>query len=199
MIGSARRLLPLALVAAPGLCQAHEARQGLTPLASGLLHPLMSPAHAVALLALGLWLGLVPRGRAPWLALVVAVLAGLLAHRAAGDPDTDPALLALAACLGIAVAAARPAPGWPAAALAALTGALVALASGPAGLDGAARWQALAGTGLAAVLLVAWTGSWGSVVKRAWQRIALRVLGSWLAAAALLALALGLAGGRAAG
>lgn len=199
MIATPRRLLPLLLAAAPGLCLAHAQQKGLTPLASGLLHPLMSPAHAVALLALGLWLGLVPRGRAPWLALVAAVAMGLLAHRLAGDPDTDRPLLVLAVLLGVAVASAWPAGVRLATGVAAMAGALVALASEPAGLDGAARWQALAGTGLAAVLLVAWPASWGVVVKRPWQRVALRVVGSWLAAAALLTLALGMAGSRVAG
>src|SRR5262245_43628931 len=79
----------------------------------GLLHPLLVPAHLMALVALGLLMGQQPPPyRNALLALLTAALvAGIVVivlAFAATNPDY--AVLAAAALAGIAVAAARPLP-----------------------------------------------------------------------------------------
>ena len=100
----------LALYASPAL--AHSPIKGIGNFYNGALHPFVSPAHLIALLALGLWLG--QRGldgaKRPLIALALALACGLAAHRVLGDPDTDRVLLVLAAATGLCVAAAFAAP-----------------------------------------------------------------------------------------
>ena len=187
----------LALCAAPAL--AHSPIKGIGNFYNGALHPFVSPAHLITLLALGLWLG--QRGlqgaKRPLIALVLALACGLAAHRIAGDPDTDRVLLLLAASMGLAVAAAFAAPASVAMAFAAVAGLAVGVASGPQDVDGAARWALLAGTLLGATFATGYAAAMVTLVRQAWLRIAVRVMGSWLAAAALLVLALSFAAKRA--
>jgi hydrogenase/urease accessory protein HupE len=189
----------LALWSLPAL--AHSPIKGIGNFYNGALHPFVSPAHLIALLALGLWLG--QRGlegaKRALLALALALACGLLAHRIAGDPDTDRLLLVLAASMGMAVAAAFAAPEIVVMAFAGLAGLAVGVASGPQDIDGAARWALLAGTLLGATLASGYVTAMVTLIKQAWLRIAVRVMGSWLAAAALLVLALSFAAARRAG
>jgi hydrogenase/urease accessory protein HupE len=190
--------LVLAAAASPGAAWAHGTIAGAGAFYSGALHPLVSPAHLIALLTLGLAIGQraepeVERTGVPLAALAVALAIGLALHAAAGDPDTDRVLLAGAALIGLGVAAAWR---WPApwlAVLAAAAGLAIGLASGPSGVQGGARLTMLAGTGLAAFALTGYAAVMTATIRIPWLRIAVRVLGSWFAAAALLVLALGFA------
>lgn len=191
-----------------GLClfalpaHAHSPIAGLNDFYAGALHPFVSPAHLVVLLALGLAIGqrahgAMGRAEAPLLALLLALPLGLATHRLAGDPDGQRALLLLAAGLGLAVAGQLALPRSALVVLAAATALIVGWNSGPGALDGRPRALALAGTGAAVLLLVTYVAILTSLAARPWLRIAMRVAGSWLAAAALLVLALGFAPGRA--
>lgn len=73
----------------------------------------------------------------------------------------------------------------------------MAVASGPAQLDGAARWTQLLGTLVGALLACTYVVVMVAAARQAWLRIAVRVVGSWFAAAALLVLALSIAAPRA--
>lgn len=199
-----------AAAAAAGLASAsalaHSPIPGIGIFYSGALHPFISPAHLVALLALGLAIGQrAQRGAAdlallkpPLLALLAATVAALAITLAGvwGDPDTDRVLLVLAAATGMAVAAAW---GPPLPVLMALAGAVavaVLIASAPTGVDAAARRTSLIGTSAVTVFLVSYVAVMVAVAQRAWLHIAVRVFGSWLAAAALLVLALSFAPAR---
>jgi hydrogenase/urease accessory protein HupE len=201
------RTLTLASVAAgaaaalPGATWAHGTIAGAGAFYSGAVHPFVSPAHLIALLALGLAIGQraeqeVERTGVPLAAFAVALTIGLALHALAGDPDTDRVLLAGAAVTGLAVAAAwRWPPPWLAV-LAAAVGVSVGLASGPIGVQGNARATMLAGTGLAAFAVTAYAAVMTVTIRQPWLQVAVRVLGSWLAAAALLVLALGFVAAR---
>lgn len=178
------------LLAAAAPAAAHGTIEGVAPFYGGLLHPLLVPAHPLLLLALGLVLAQGGRAAAPralglW---VLGLALGLVARARWAAPEAVAlAPLALAAGIGLLVAAAAPPRGPLAAALAGLAGLALGLDSDPAG-----SWPALAGTGLGAsgvLLLVA-----GGLVDRraAWLAIGIRVAGSWIAAAALMVLALAL-------
>lgn len=200
--GTATRLClaaALALLAAPAF--AHGAMPGIGAFYSGALHPFVSPAQLIVLLALGLRFGQSAYLRA-WpaeralLALVLALVAGLFLHTTAGDPDTDRILLACAALTGLAVATALALPAAVDVALGLVVGTAVGLSSGPTGVEGRSYMMMLIGTGLASAGLTAYVTVIVSTIERAWLRIVVRVLGSWLAAAALLVLVLSVAAAR---
>ena len=108
-----RRLLPLALLLAPTAALAHTGigAHG-SPLASGLLHPLLGPDHLLAMIAVGLFAAMTG-GRAVWsfpASFVGAMLlGGLLGFEGAALPVVEPAILASVVVLGAAIAfALRP-------------------------------------------------------------------------------------------
>lgn len=191
-------LLACALLLAQS-AHAHSPIEGIGDFYNGALHPFISPAHLIALLALGLWLGQqgLARAKRPLLAFVLALGLGLCLHRIAGDPDTDRGLLVLAAATGLAVAVARAVPAAPAMVFGAAVGLAVGLASGPATLQGTPRGVSLAGTFVGASLASAYVMAMVTLAQRPWMQIAVRVFGSWLAAASLLVLALSFAARRA--
>jgi hydrogenase/urease accessory protein HupE len=189
------------IAALPACAAAHSPIAGIGHFYSGAAHPFVSPAHLIALLTLGLWVGQRLRIDADPNAIVgfaLALLLGLALHRVAGDPDTGVGLLGASAVAGVALAAAWDAPRWLLLLQAVGVGLGLGLASGPDGADGTTRWVSLSGTWFGAMLAFAYLVLIGKLSARhAVARIALRVVGSWLAAAALLVLALSLAPQRA--
>ena len=162
----------------------------------GLLHPLFVPAHLLVVAALGLLIGQqAPRwGRAMPFIYVVAIVAGLAAVALAYVPSlTEESLLALTAVAGLLVALARPMPsaiGWL---LAAGIGLALALDSPPDEISLSEASVALLGTACGATILLLAVVEGASRLTRDWQRIGMRILGSWIAASALLVLAMRLA------
>jgi urease accessory protein len=175
----------------------------MSGLVGGLLHPLALPAHALALLALGLLIGRQRAGqRLPLFAAFVAALAaGLTALAfALGQTPAADVLLAVAGLTGLLVALARPLPVAAGALLAAVAGAALGLDSPPEAISIAVATATLIGTGLGAGLalaLVVAAVSWlvGSPERFA-PRLGVRILGSWIAASAMLVLALRFARGQ---
>lgn len=151
----------------------------------------MTPAASAALIVVALLLGQ-PGWRASrdaLLAFAFALALGLALAAAGHGGHVDVALLVLAAAGGLLVALGLP---WPLP----LLGAIAAAAGGGIGLGAAAeagtpQLLALAASFVAACLGVA-AGAWlaGLAQQRPWGRILVRVAGSWMAAAALLVLAL---------
>jgi urease accessory protein len=157
--------------------------------AEGFLNPLLTPAHALTLLALALCVGQQKRRGAALLVFAFALAVGFLAIVLA--VETTPArmvLLADAAALGVMAAVAwAPAPlVWL---LAAIAGSALALDSPPQAVTIAAAYATLAGTtvGACATLLV--IAAIAGHARPGWQRLGLRILGSWIAASAMLVLA----------
>jgi urease accessory protein len=191
-------VLVIGLVAASG-ADAHGGFQGVGTFYAGLLHPLAVSAHLVALLAIGVLCG--QRGWAFVVDIVPAVAAatvvGLSLARPEIEPVAGPLLLAAAGFTGLAVALELKLPAAATSIWAAVVGGVVGIDS-PAQLaagSSADRWIALSGTGLGVLLLFAWCATPVARIDVAWQRIGIRVLGSWLSAGAVLSLVL-LATGR---
>jgi urease accessory protein len=163
----------------------------MTSFAGGMLHPLLVPAHVMALLALALLIGQQSWSRAVPAITVLAVLSGLGAIALAYVPTrADEGLLAATAIAGLLIALARPMPQAVGMALAAAIGFPLALGSPPEAISLRDANLALLGTAIgapAALLASAWMAS---RVTRAWQRIGVRIAGSWIAASAILVLAL---------
>lgn len=172
--------------------QAHPPPLGLTGFSGGLLHPLLVPAHVLAVTGLGIWIGQQRQwGTSAAIGFVAALAIGLAAIAWALVPRyTAEAVLACAVTAGILVAWARRWPEPLGCALAAALGLSLGLDSPPEVISIAEANRMLLGTGASAMILLFVAMFCTSHLRRAWQRIGLRVLGSWIAASAILVLAL---------
>src|SRR3981081_1577731 len=178
-------------------------RAGMSGFVAGLLHPLVLPAHVLALLALGLLIGQQMAGRqiVSLAAFVIGLAAGLTAIAfAVGQTLAADVLLAVAFVSGAFAAMARPLPALAYALLAAIAGVALGLDSPPETVSIAVATAMLIGTGLGASLalavIVAGTSYLFGVHEWIWARIGGRILGSWIAASAILVLALRFARGQ---
>ncbi len=189
-------LAALALLAQNG-AQAHGASAGMAGFGGGLIHPLITPAHLLLLLALGLWLGQQRplTLRLPTLAFVPGAAIGLLATtRFAIPPAWQAVLLCLALVAALLLATSTRLPSWAALPLFAGAGLLLGLDSGVDSADSPtalsitlfAIWLSL---GLCLVNFAYYTSL---LPQRKWVQIGVRVAGSWLAAICLLVLAFAL-------
>lgn len=106
-------VLAAVLAATPAL--AHVGHGATSGLASGFMHPILGPDHVLAMVAVGLWAGLVG-GRAMWVWPVafvgVMVVAGVLGMAGVPMPFLEPGILASVVVLGLVVAMAVKAPVW---------------------------------------------------------------------------------------
>jgi HupE / UreJ protein len=152
----------------------------MSGLVAGLLHPLALPAHALALLALGLLIGQqTARTRHVSLAAFVAGAAIGLTAIAFGVGQTSAAdvLLATAFTSGASAAIARPLPALACALLAAIAGVALALDSPPEAIS------------IAVAIIVTGMNYLTRVQEWNWTRLGGRILSSWIAASAILVLA----------
>jgi urease accessory protein len=158
----------------------------------GLLHPVATPTHGLALLGLGLLIGQQPAGKRllPLLLFALALAAALLALAlAVGETPAGDVLLMAAALSGALVAAAFLLPLLVLGSLALVIGAAIGLDSPPEVISVQEGVVMLIGTGLGATIGLALVVAAAARMARDWQRIGVRVLGSWTAASALLAIA----------
>jgi urease accessory protein len=175
----------------PGVAHAHLVTSGLGPFYDGVLHLLLSPGDLLGVMALALLAGL--RGAAAGrLAVLVLPPAWLLAGTVGltlPAPLDLPWMSVLSYMFhGVLLAANPKLPPFVVAVLAGLYGSLHGLLNGSTLAAIGAGWRGLLGivtTGLLLTLLVP-----AAVVplRADWGRIAVRVIGSWVAAVGLLML-----------
>ena len=191
-----RRCLPALLLLVPGVALAHSPMPGIGYFYGGILHPALVPSHLVALVALGLLVG--QRGltaiRLAYPCFLTALVAGLIV---AGFSPEAPAnaeniLLVIAGCCGLAVALRLVAHHAILALATALTAFVIGADSGVADLDRRATFGAMLGAGTGACILFVVVAGLAEIPRREWQKILIRVLGSWCAASSALVLALAL-------
>jgi hypothetical protein len=154
----------------------------------------LQPTNLLALVALGLLLGQdvkrFPFTMVATFAFGIAVASVLIAA-AVRAQDTVPIwLLAVAALAGIAVAIAQPVPRVAKTMAASLTGGVLALNSPPQAITIPSAITVQVGTGVAALVVLALVIVVAMATKRPWHAIALRIVASWIAASAILVLAL---------
>jgi urease accessory protein len=184
-----------ALFAVLGQCDpalAHAPIEGLGGFYGGLLHPVLTPTHGLALLGLGLLIGQQPAGKraVPQMLFAAALAAGLLALAlAVGETAAGSVLLAGVALSGVLVAAAFRLPFQVLCPIAAAMGTAIGLDSPPEVISFQEAVVMLIGTGLGAVIALGLVVKGAARMARDWQQIGVRVLGSWTAASALLAIA----------
>jgi hydrogenase/urease accessory protein HupE len=186
--------LVVVLLVAVSPAYAHAPIPGVSGSAGGLLHPILVPSHGLSLLALGLYLGQ-QRGHRVALAIFASTLiAGLAALAfAVGETPAENVLLANTAVLGILLAGAwaLPSPlGWL---MAAIAGGALSLDSPPDATTLDEGNLMLLGTAVGACAGLAAVTLGTRLAKDTWNMLGVRVLGSWIAASAILVLALALA------
>lgn len=188
----------LALIAlcAPQLALAHSPIAGIAKFYGGLLHPLLVPSHALALLLFALLVGqggvrAMRFAYPPFLALLAVglVLAGL---GASPDLAREPLLLIATLVCGLLVALQVSLPFWLYAMLGAVLGLMIGIDSGVTDYTRQETFAALLGTWLGAVIALVVVAGVVELLVRPWQRVAVRVLGSWGTASAVLVLAMAL-------
>ncbi len=190
-------LLPALLLAAPAV-SAHSLNPRAGDFYNGLAHAFIDPAQALLLLALGLWTARRGIQRAAPVLLGVPLLmfaASVLLALGLELPHAGVLLLLAAAQCGLLLAWDRPLPAaiflplalWPALALGAVN------AQELEAMPELAAHLYLPGAALGAFLLLSWLLYLGDrllALPWGWLPVALRVAGSWVAAFALLMLAL---------
>jgi len=175
---------------------AHGAIPGADGFYSGLLHPLFVPAHLLLLVVVGLFL-IQKNGREVQLALTayaLCLVCGLILAGLNIGGEIETLLLGLTAVIGLIVAATPGGHLYLSVCILAGAGFGLGLDSKQATFQGSALFAALCGSGIALSFLLIYSVAILNFYKStAWQKIAVRVLGSWIAASALLVLALRLA------
>jgi len=190
-----RRSLPLAILVAalllPTVAHAHLLNTGLGPFYDGLSHFALTPEDVLPALALALLAGLrgARAGRMALFALPGAWLAGGFAGLA--FPTTGPTAVVTTASFlllgGLVAADARLRPAWIGA-IAVVLGLVHGYFNGSAMALAKLGALGLAGILSAVFVLVALAGALVVAVRAPWARVAVRVAGSWIAAAGLLLL-----------
>ena len=170
--------------------------EGIGEFYGGILHPLLVLPHALSLLVLGLLVGQggVRAMRFTYPPFIVALAAGLFVTGFQLQPSLpfEKMLLLLAMVCGLLLALQSKLPVAVLALLGAVLAFLIGMDSGVSGLSRRETFAALCGCWLGAVLLLILVAGVAEMAHRSWQRVALRVLGSWTAASGALVLALAL-------
>lgn len=194
------RFVPLIAVATAALAspaEAHLVTTGLGPVYDGITHLAVSPTDLLAVVAVALLAGLggPVRGRTLVATLPVAWLLGGIAGLSASEEALLPlGVAAVLLTLGALVATDAGLPRSVAIALAAVAGLLFGSLNGTALATSGGGWLGLIGiVGAVTVVLVLLTAA-VAAARAPWQRIVVRVAGSWIAAIAILLLGWGLAG-----
>lgn len=185
------------LLFSPGLLWAHTPIKNVASFYNGFLHPFLVPAHLLTLLALGFLFGQQGTDKAQSAIFVFlgATVSGLLAIGLFNiTPNVETLLLLTAIVLGLLVAFKREFPLPAYWVLAALTGLMLGLDSVQDAYSGKQKMAALLGSGVGIYLGLLYAAVFAQrLQKQHWQQTMIRILGSWIAASALLTLTLILA------
>ena len=164
----------------------------MTAVLDGLAQILL-PTNLLALAALGLFIG---QNTTQDLRITFALFAAglftgaLLVAFALRDPPAAAALLVLAAIAGLIMAIARPLPPLIGHTLSFAAGVALALNAPPQAVTIPAAISAQLAIGFAALAATRLVALVASKAEKAWQRIGIRIAGSWIAASAILVIAL---------
>jgi hydrogenase/urease accessory protein HupE len=178
------------LVLFPSRAEAHLNSTGLGPVYDGVLHFLLSPEDLLPVVALALFAGLrgAAHGRAVMFVLPGAWLAGgfigLAARTSGGTALTCISFLVLGGLLAADARLSLRAT----AVLAAVIGLLHGYLNGAAVGRPEVGAIALLGLVVAVFVVVVFAAAFAVPLHRHWTRIAVRVVGSWIAASGLLML-----------
>jgi hydrogenase/urease accessory protein HupE len=190
-----RLLLALLLAGMPGLVLAHAPIEGMDSFYNGVLHPVLVPAHLLAVVSAGLLIGQqgVKRMQTPLIAFLLVLIAALTvtgqSDLALPEAVGEMLLLSMAVLCGVLVAIELQLSLIPLMAIAIVAALLVGFDSSQPELQGRAKLAILTGTGVGGFLLILYAAAAAEFANRAWQKIGIRILGSWATASAFIVLA----------
>jgi urease accessory protein len=176
--------------------QAHTVIPGIGGFPGGLLHPLLVPAHTLTLIALGLMAGRFTRSAQALLLaafLIAACVSCALIAMAYSATRAETLLLALSAAIGLVLAAGLLLPLPVVAGLTATIAGALMFDSVPPVLSVQATALSLAGIVTAAIALAAASAWLSGALPQRIRSVSVRIAGSWIAASAIMVLALRLA------
>lgn len=185
-------LLCLLALLVPEKSLAHSPIPGIGNFYNGILHPAMLPAHVLLLLAVGLFLGQQGIKRVEWAlgVFAVATVIGLVMAGFSIGSGLGTVVLVLSAVIGLLVAISPQMPLLWCMFIALFAGLFLGIDSAQEELTGTARLVTLTGSGIAIYFLALYPMALADYFnKKAWQQIAVRILGSWISASSLLVLA----------
>ena len=193
MIFNWRNLALALLLVLPDAAYAHMPIKGINNFYNGALHPVLVQSHLLLLLALGVYFG--QQGpKENQKAIVVFLLAttlGLVAAGFSAGGNVEAILLVGAAIIGLLVAASLRLPVYLCAIIGAAAGFVIGLDSAQETLLGKEKMVSLFGTGVGIYMLMVYaTGFTYYFSNKPWQKVGVRIIGSWVAASALLVLSL---------
>ena len=184
----------LAFLATAQPAAAHVAIEGASDFTAGLIHPFFVLSHLLVIIGLGLFLAQQPFASTKLaIAAFVATLLGGFFLGVLGFAAAFPSrgvLLATAISLGLLVAWARAQPRIIAVVLAAAAGLAIGVDSFP---EEGTFWAVMAGvtgTSLSVSMLLINVLAGAGYLTLGWQRIGMRVVGSWIGACGLMVAAL---------
>ena len=197
MRGDRAALWPTGVIAAmafmlyPGAAEAHLMSTGMGPIYDGMLHFLTSPEDLLPVVGLALLAGLRGKsyGRSAMFTLPLAWLSGYLIGLSATVGAANPFVSAFGLLLvGVLVATDAKLSLLATTALVAIVGLVHGYFNGTGmGVSGAAVVAAL-GLVFAIFVLVVLVAALVAWLRAHWARIAVRVVGSWIAASGILML-----------
>jgi urease accessory protein len=177
----------------PEIVFAHGPIKGIGNFYNGVLHPVFVPAHLLLLSVLGLFIGQkgIEKNLLSLATFAFGTFFGLTLAWFSFDGEMEVFLLGSALILGLLVALEfKLTPTWLSL-IAFFTGLAIGMDSTQETLAGREKVATLLGTGVGLYLLQLYPmGLADYFNNKPWQRIGIRVLGSWIAAIAFLVLAL---------
>ena len=190
MIHRLKTLFIGAALVTPSLAFAHSPIKGINNFYNGVLHPALVPPQLTLLIAMGLYLGQrdVSQNQKPVMSFLVAAIAGLVVAGFSSGFELQVLMLGTTIVVGILVAADLALKRHWRIAMAALAGLLLGLDSTQETLSGMPKWVTLFGCLIGIALLLMFPMALADYCRsKEWQRIGVRVIGSWLVAAAVMA------------
>ncbi|MBA6412510.1 HupE/UreJ family protein [Parahaliea sp. F7430] len=189
-----RSFLLLVGLSLPQIAWSHSPIAGIGQFYGGLLHPLMVPAHALALTVFALLIGqsgirAMRLGYPPFM-LCLAVGLVLAGFDISLGLNSEQGLLVIALLCAALVALQWRPPLSLFAVLGTGLGVLIGADSGVQGLSRQETFAALLGCWLGATIALIVVAGVVELLQRPWQRIGVRVIGSWGVASSVLVLAL---------
>jgi hydrogenase/urease accessory protein HupE len=190
----------LFLLAVPDLAFAHSPIKGINNFYNGALHPVLEPSHLLLLIALGLFFGQQRLKEIEWalkLSIAAVVLGLVAAWFSLAGAQVGTIILVSAAIIGLLIAASPPIPLYCYAIIGVVAGFSLGLDSAQETLSGKEKFFGLFGSAVGIYFFSMYPIAFSEYCSRkTWQKIGVRVIGSWVAASALLVLALSMSPAR---
>ena len=167
--------------------------QGVGDFYAGMLHPVVTIETVLPLIAFSLLAGQQRRETAAYLLATfpaALIVGALLATRGNAPAYLGVIQLTLTAGFGVLVALGRRVPSWLLNALGTVLAICVGWGNSSEVFGQVSRFRFIAGLAVVGLLLLVYGNGLVRNLKREWTQIAVRVVGSWIAAVSILVLGL---------